>query len=167
MKDTDFTPPGGLLSDYPSNGQEGEDTGSAISQVEAGLSLIDEIPEGTQSLLSPKILNELAIASIAGEESMASVFLTRAAPHMHTTDGLVDFATTVCIGVSRGEIKSGQSMELRKWAELMYTCIVANSAGQSNVQVNYVEQLIQLAGGEGALQGDILDVTSHKKAQGE
>jgi hypothetical protein len=55
----------------------------------------------------------------------------------------------------------------------MYTCIVANGPkNQQNVQVNYVEQLIQLAGGEEAMQPEVLDVrdaivSPRKKAQGE
>ena len=54
----------------------------------------------------------------------------------------------------------------------MYTCVVASQPQQNNVQVNYVEQLIQLAGGEESMQPDVLDVRDaivepRKKAQGE
>ena len=84
----------------------------------------------------------------------------------------MDFATTVCIAVAEGKLKTSQSAELRKWAELMYTCIVANEPQQNNVQVNYVEQLIQLAGGEQAVQPEVVDVkeaitSPRKQAQGE
>jgi len=161
------------LGDYPILGHEEAGEESLITQVEPGLSRIDTIPEDNQSLLSPQVLKELTIESIAGEETLPSVFLARAAPHLHSTSGIVDLATTVCLAVSRGEIKAGQSAELRKWAELMYTCVVANAPKQNNVQVNYVEQLIQLAGGEEAVQPEVLDVrdailsTPTKKAQGE
>lgn len=142
-------------------------------QVETALSKITAIPEDNQSLLSSEVLEELRIQAIANEESLPATFLSKAAPHLHSTSGVVDFATTVCLAVARGEVKPGQSAELRKWAELMYTCIVANGPqNQQNVQVNYVEQLIQLAGGEQAMQPEVLDVRDaivrpRKKAQGE
>ena len=106
------------------------------------------------------------------EQSLPASFLSNAAPHLHSTHGIVDFATTVCLAVARGEIQIKQSVELRKWAELMYTCVVASQPNQSNVQVNYVEQLIQLAGGSESMQPEVLDVRDaivepRKKAQGE
>ena len=152
--------------------EEGEKE-STKSQEETALSKITSVPDGNQSLLSPEALEELRIQALINDESLPATFLAKAAPHLHSTNGVVDFATTVCLSVARGEIKAGQSAELRKWAELMYTCIVANGPkNQQNVQVNYVEQLIQLAGGEEAMQPEVLDVrdaitSPRKKAQGE
>jgi len=146
---------------------------STKSQEETALSKITSVPDDNQSLLSPEALEELRIQALVNDESLPATFLAKAAPHLHSTNGVVDFATTVCLSVARGEIKAGQSAELRKWAELMYTCIVANGPkNQQNVQVNYVEQLIQLAGGEEAMQPEVLDVrdaitSPRKKAQGE
>lgn len=157
----------------PSSGVKGAVKEPAKRQVETALSKITSIPEDNQSLLSPEALEELRIQALANDESLPATFLSKAAPHLHSTNGVVDFATTVCLAVARGEVKPGQSAELRKWAELMYTCIVANGPqNQQNVQVNYVEQLIQLAGGEEAMQPEVLDVRDaivrpRKKAQGE
>ena len=159
--------------DTPIPGLEKVEEEPTISQVETALSKITSVPEDNRSLLSPEVLEELRIQALLNEESLPATFLAKAAPHLHSTDGVVDFATTVCLAVARGEIKVGQSAELRKWAELMYTCIVANGPkNQQTVQVNYVEQLIQLAGGEQAMQPEVLDVrdaivTPRKKAQGE
>ena len=159
--------------DTPIPGLERDEKEPTKTQVEAALSKITSVPEDNQSLLSPEALEELRIQALINEESLPATFLAKAAPHLHSTNGVVDFATTVCLSVARGEIKAGQSAELRKWAELMYTCIVANGPkNQQNVQVNYVEQLIQLAGGEEAMQPDVLDVrdaitSPRKKAQGE
>ena len=124
--------------------------------------------EASPSMLSTEILEQLAEAT----EGLPAAFLKQAAPHFHKTQTIVDFATSVCIAVAEGKLKTSQSAELRKWAELMYTCVVANEPQQAGVQVNYVEQLIQLAGGAKAVQSDVLDVreaivTPRKKAQGE
>jgi hypothetical protein len=159
--------------DTPIPGLEKVEEEPTISQVETALSKITSVPEDNRSLLSPEVLEELRVQALLNGESLPATFLSKAAPHLHSTDGVVDFATTVCLAVARGEIKVGQSAELRKWAELMYTCIVANGPkNQQNVQINYVEQLIQLAGGEEAMQPEVLDVrdaivTPRKKAQGE
>ena len=159
--------------DTPISGLEEAEREAMKTQVETALSKITSVPDDNQSLLSPEALEELRIQALVNEETLPATFLAKAAPHLHSTNGVVDFATTVCLAVARGEIKSGQSAELRKWAELMYTCIVANGPkNQQNVQVNYVEQLIQLAGGEEAMQPEVLDVrdaivTPRKKAQGE
>ena len=141
-------------------------------QVETGISLIEPPAGDNHSLLSPEVLNSLLERAAYNEESLPATFLSNAAPHLHSTNGIVDFATTVCLSVARGEIKTAQSSELRKWAELMYTCVVASQPQQNNVQVNYVEQLIQLAGGEESMQPEVLDVRDaitepRKKAQGE
>ncbi len=157
----------------PIPGVKGAEKEPTKSQVETALSKITSVPDDNQSLLSPEALEELRIQALVNDESLPATFLAKAAPHLHSTNGVVDFATTVCLSVARGEIKAGQSAELRKWAELMYTCIVANGPkNQQNVQVNYVEQLIQLAGGDEAMQPEVLDVrdaitSPRKKAQGE
>jgi|TARA_R100000808_G_scaffold7377_1_gene21742 hypothetical protein len=158
--------------DTPSIGQEEAVGEPTKTQVEPGLSLIVPPADGSNSLLTPQVLEELGSRAVAMEESLPATFLSNAAPHLHSTHGIVDFATTVCLAVARGEIKPGQSSEMRKWAELMYTCVVASQPQQNNVQVNYVEQLIQLAGGEESMQPDVLDVRDaivepRKKAQGE
>tara|TARA_R100000808_G_scaffold14656_1_gene34466 strand:+ start:402 stop:761 length:360 start_codon:yes stop_codon:yes gene_type:complete len=119
-------------------------------------------------MLSIEVLQSLA----SSPDGLPASFLKQAAGHLHQTHSIVDFATTVCIAVAEGKLKTSQSAELRKWAELMYTCIVANEPQQNNVQVNYVEQLIQLAGGTEAVKPEVVEVTDtivkpRKKAQGE
>jgi hypothetical protein len=152
------------------NGQEGTGKGDATkTQVEPTLSPVLPQPEADNpSMLSLDVLQQLASAP-AG---LPASFLKQAAGHLHKTQSIVDFATTVCIAVAEGKLKTSQSAELRKWAELMYTCIVANEPQQNNVQVNYVEQLIQLAGGGEAVKPEVVEVKQEivaprKKAQGE
>jgi len=149
--------------------QEEAEEDSSKTQVETAISqVLPDAPEDTPSMLSTNVLQQLAQAP----EGLPAAFLKQAAPHFHQTQSIVDFATTVCVAVAEGKLKTSQSSELRKWAELMYTCIVANEPQQNNVQVNYVEQLIQLAGGEEAVRPDVVEVTDtivkpRKKAQGE
>ncbi len=159
-------------SDHPSLGLEEAEKEPTKTQVEPGQSLIVPPPADNPSLLSVAALKRLAEDAVDQEQSLPASFLNNAAPHLHSTHGIVDFATTVCLAVARGEIQIKQSVELRKWAELMYTCVVASEPNQNNVQVNYVEQLIQLAGGSESMQPEVLDVRDAiveplKKAQGE
>tara|TARA_R110002020_G_scaffold218243_9_gene426079 strand:- start:156 stop:656 length:501 start_codon:yes stop_codon:yes gene_type:complete len=148
---------------------------TAPAAPETALETISETtPEGTQSLLSPQALEELSNRAVREQKSVPATFLEVAAPHMHSTSGIVDFATVVCMAVAQGELKVSQSAELRKWAELMYSCAIAGQQG--DVQVNYVQQLIQLAGGPQGLEPEVVDVQEsirygkigrRKKAQGE
>jgi len=156
--------------DSTPTGQEGTGKGdSTKTQVQPTLSPVLPKPEADNpSMLSLDVLQQLA----AAPSGLPASFLKQAAGHLHKTQSIVDFATTVCIAVAEGKLKTSQSAELRKWAELMYTCIVANEPQQNNVQVNYVEQLIQLAGGEQAVQPEVVDVkeaitSPRKQAQGE
>lgn len=133
------------------------------------------------SLLSPDTLRALVKESELSEEAMAASFLMEAAPQMHTTSGIVDFATVVCLAVAQGKMKISQSAEMRKWAELMFTCVMAEKPKEENTQVNYVQQLIQLAGGPQSLDPQVVEVRNSvgnetfranaakkiKKAQGE
>tara|TARA_R100000655_G_scaffold12254_11_gene28455 strand:+ start:765 stop:1277 length:513 start_codon:yes stop_codon:yes gene_type:complete len=149
----------------PEEGAEGE---TAIVEDKPPIPQVLPDDESSPSMLSTQVLQQLAEAP----EGLPAAFLKQAAPHFHKTQSIVDFAATVCVAVAEGKLKTSQSAELRKWAELMYTCVVANEPQQNNVQVNYVEQLIQLAGGEKAVQPDVLDVreaitSPRKKAQGE
>jgi len=151
-------------------GPEGTGKGDATkTQVQPTLSPVLPKPAADNpSMLSLDILEQLASAP----SGLPASFLKQAAGHLHKTQSIVDFATTVCIAVAEGKLKTSQSAELRKWAELMYTCIVANEPQQNNVQVNYVEQLIQLAGGTEAVQPEVVEVkeaikSPRKQAQGE
>ena len=139
---------------HPKGGGVGE--GGEISR-EALVKIEQTSPEGSQSLLSPQALKELVYEAAVKEESVPAAFLEVAAPHMHSTNGIVDFATVVCIAVARGELKVRESAELRKWAELMYSCAIVGE-GSQGTQVNYVQQLIQLAGGPQAIEGDVVDI---------
>jgi len=131
------------------------------------------------SLLSSKEIDRL----LGLDEPLPVAFLKQNAGKMHSTDAIVDFATTVCIDLAQGNLKARESSEMRRWAELMYTCVLAGEGGAQNTQVNYVGQLIQLAGvapvEEASLgqpskqvikvQDAILDgtTTRQKKSQGE
>jgi len=170
MNDSKYDP----LSDFSdifagSTGPEGDSEGeTAIVQEQPPIPQVLPDDETSPSMLSTQVLQQLAEAP----EGLPAAFLKQAAPHFHKTQSIVDFASTVCIAVAEGKLKTSQSAELRKWAELMYTCVVANEPQQGGIQVNYVEQLIQLAGGKKAVEPDVLDVrealvTPFKKAQGE
>lgn len=169
MNIDDFGPLFDEEKDLSLGQKEEDEEGSSKTQVETAISqVLPDAPEDTPSMLSSSVLQRLA----AAPEGLPAAFLKQAAPHFHQTQSIVDFATTVCVAVAEGKLKTSQSSELRKWAELMYTCIVANEPQQNNVQVNYVEQLIQLAGGEEAVKPEVVEVTDaiispRKKAQGE
>ena len=157
------------LDNLPSRAN-GADLQLTKSQVETGLSKMRTDPEENKSLLSVDALQALAFEATTKEESLPATFLQTAAPHLHSTQGIVDFATTVCLSVARGEIKINQSAELRKWAELMYTCNLAGKPQSGSTQVNYVQQLLQLAGGAEAVKPEVVEVREailDKKVVGE
>ena len=138
-----------------------------------------EVALSATSLLSSKEIDRL----LGLDGPLPVAFLKQNAGKMHSTDAIVDFATTVCIDLAQGNLKARESSEMRRWAELMYTCVLAGEGGAQNTQVNYVGQLIQLAGvapvEEASLgqpskqvikvQDAILDgtTTRQKKARGE
>ena len=169
MNDSKYDPLSDFSDIFLDTGSEGVSEGETAlipEQIPTPQVLPDD--ESSPSMLSIQVLQQLSEAP----EGLPAAFLKQAAPHFHKTQSIVDFASTVCIAVAEGKLKTSQSAELRKWAELMYTCVVANEPQQAGIQVNYVEQLIQLAGGKQAIQPDVLDVrealvTPFKKAQGE
>ena len=136
--------------------------------------ILDELDEDTfdtQMAETGEILAPTVdIAELIDQEvSLPLAFLQANAGKMRSTDAIVDFATTVCMAVSQGELKVSQSAELRKWAELMYTCLAVGRNG-SNTQVNYIGQLVQLAGVDPIEDREVIQVQEAiltKKAQGE
>ena len=152
-------------------GQEGGTGGEPPEEV-----VEEELVVPEESLLSPEELQRLTLM----EGTLPTAFLQTNAHQMRGMDAIVDFATTVCIDLANENMKPRTSAELRRWAELMYTCILAGKNGmQNNTQVNYVGQLIQLAGitpdGNGQPDKQVIEVqdairgkgVSRKKAQGE
>lgn len=121
-----------------------------------------------ESLLSPEVLQQL----LQQHASLPSAFLEHTAGNIDNTQAVIDFATTVCMSVADGKLKVSQSAELRRWAELMYSCIISQSGQGQNTQVNYIGQLVQLAGSQptedDAIGREIIEVQETlKKAQGE
>tara|TARA_R110000824_G_scaffold82838_8_gene207752 strand:- start:27382 stop:27840 length:459 start_codon:yes stop_codon:yes gene_type:complete len=121
-----------------------------------------------ESLLDPETLEGL----LGQHSSLPSAFLEHTAGNISNTQAVIDFATTVCMSVADGKLKVSQSAELRKWAELMYSCIVSQSGQGQGTQVNYIGQLVQLAGSQPTesdpIGREIIEVQETiKKAQGE
>ena len=152
-------------------GQEGGTGGETPEEV-----VEEELVVPEESLLSPEELHRLTLM----EGTLPTAFLQTNAHQMRSMDAIVDFATTVCIELANENMKPRTSAEIRRWAELMYTCILAGKNGmQNNTQVNYVGQLIQLAGitpdENGQPNKQVIEVqdairgngVSRKKAQGE
>jgi hypothetical protein len=94
----------------------------------------------TGSVLTTKTLTK-HLASRAPVSSLLTTHPTL----LHTAQGLVDFATLISAAVGEGKIKTQVARELRHLAEFSYTVQMAQNMG--GTQVNYVQQLIQLAGG--------------------
>ena len=131
--------------------------------------ILDEIEDSEEEEVNLMLSSEEMSELIEREIPLPAAFLEANAGKMRSTDSIVDFATTVCMAVSQGELKVSQSAELRKWAELMYTCIATNKNG-NNTQVNYIGQLVQLAGTDPTEDREVIQVQEAirtKKAQGE
>lgn len=66
---------------------------------------------------------------------------------------IVDLAAEVGAAIVRKEMSTGAARELRQWAELMYTCVQAQQSGGDG-DVNYISQLVQVAGGQPIINGE-------------
>ena len=64
---------------------------------------------------------------------------------------VVDLAAEVASALVQGDMNANTARELRQWAELMYTSIQAQNIS-GDVDVNFVTQLVQIAGGQAAVE---------------
>ena len=91
------------------------------------------------------------------EVSPPAAALIRYPDLLQTHGGLIDFATVVSATLAAGKLTPQIARELRHQAEFAYTVQMAQGMGAGTTQVNYVQQLISLAGGA--------DVASHEARQ--
>ena len=161
-EDLDSHTPSSLTSSGQAS-SEGRTQGEELAPIDAN----------PDSLLDAETLKALT----SKPESLPTAFLGHVAGNITTPGAVVDFATTVCMAVADGKLRVSQSAELRKWAELMYSCIITGQGGE-NTQINYIGQLVQLAGANEESTLEVIDVQDSinrpdqaasylKKAQGE
>lgn len=76
---------------------------------------------------------------------------------VRSIDHVLDYASTCALAIASGGVPVKLSKELRLWGELMYTCIQAQKMQDSDGDVNFIGQLIQIAGTPGeALMKDMV-----------
>ena len=68
---------------------------------------------------------------------------------VRSIDHVLDYASTCALAIANGNVPVKLSKELRLWGELMYTCIQAQKTQDSDGDVNFIGQLIQIAGTPG------------------
>ena len=98
------------------------------------------------ALRDTTILTRKELKNVLSEASPPAALLTRYPDLLHTHAGLVDFATVVSAALASMKISPQIARELRHQAEFAYTVQMAQSMAGGG-QVNYVQQLITLAGG--------------------
>jgi len=82
--------------------------------------------------------------------------LERLAPGcIRSYENIADIAGLVASGILLKEITRQEAKELRGWAEVMYTCVAADSGTKDGAGQTIVQQLIQLSQQPGAT----IDVT--------
>ncbi|HSG05101.1 MAG TPA: hypothetical protein VLB09_01760 [Nitrospiria bacterium] len=98
--------------------------------------------EANASVLTPSKLKKLLT-----EQSPPAAALIRYPDLLQSHGGLIDFATVVSASLAAGKLTPQIARELRHQAEFAYTVQMAQGMGEGGTQVNYVQQLITLAGG--------------------
>jgi len=76
---------------------------------------------------------------------------------VRSIDNVLDYASMCALAIASGNVPVKFSKELRLWGELMYSCIQAQKVQETDGDVNFIGQLIQIAGTPGeALLKDAL-----------
>jgi hypothetical protein len=65
---------------------------------------------------------------------------------VRSVEDILDYASTCALAVANGNVPAKLSKELRLWGELMYSCIQSQNMLGSDGDVNFIGQLIQIAG---------------------
>ena len=68
---------------------------------------------------------------------------------VRSIDNVLDYASTCALAIANGNVPVKFSKELRLWGELMYSCIQAQKVQETDGDVNFIGQLIQIAGTPG------------------
>lgn len=84
---------------------------------------------------------------------------------VRSVEDVLDYASTCALAVANGNVPTKLSKELRLWGELMYSCVQAQNMLNGDGDVNFIGQLIQIAGNPDApslkdvAQARAIDVT--------
>ena len=65
---------------------------------------------------------------------------------VRSVEDVLDYASTCALAVAKGNVPTKLSKELRLWGELMYSCVQAQNIVNGEGDVNFIGQLIQIAG---------------------
>ena len=65
---------------------------------------------------------------------------------VRSVEDVLDYASTCALAVANGNVPAKLSKELRLWGELMYSCIQSQNMLGNDGDVNFIGQLIQIAG---------------------
>ena len=65
---------------------------------------------------------------------------------VRSVEDVLDYASTCALAVAKGNVPAKLSKELRLWGELMYSCVQTQNITNGDGDVNFIGQLIQIAG---------------------
>ena len=65
---------------------------------------------------------------------------------VRSVEDVLDYASTCAMAVANGNVPTKLSKELRLWGELMYSCVQTQNITNGDGDVNFIGQLIQIAG---------------------
>ena len=65
---------------------------------------------------------------------------------IRSVEDILDYASTCALAVAHGNVPVKLSKELRLWGELMYSCVQTQNILGTDGDVNFIGQLIQIAG---------------------
>ena len=65
---------------------------------------------------------------------------------VRSVEDVLDYASMCAMAVANGNVPTKLSKELRLWGELMYSCVQTQNITNGDGDVNFIGQLIQIAG---------------------
>jgi hypothetical protein len=65
---------------------------------------------------------------------------------VRSVEDVLDYASMCAMAVANGNVPAKLSKELRLWGELMYSCVQTQNITNGDGDVNFIGQLIQIAG---------------------
>lgn len=86
------------------------------------------------------------VADPSGQVEIPNLDALLTDKRVRSVEDVLDYASTCALAVAKGNVPVKMSKELRLWGELMYSCVQAQNITNGDGDVNFIGQLIQIAG---------------------
>jgi hypothetical protein len=87
-----------------------------------------------------------AVADTGGPLEIPNLDALLTDKRVRSVEDVLDYASTCALAVAKGGVPTKLSKELRLWGELMYSCVQTQNIVNGDGGMNFIGQLIQIAG---------------------